>query len=188
MKKLILLTIVLAGLAGLALAQDVQYNFDKNADFSKYKTYRWEKHPKSLDVDDLTMGQLAKGFDAALAAKGLRRSDSGPTDLVIVFQLAVSQEKEISSYSTDFGYGPGWGGGWYRGGYGGMGSTMSTSTTSTINIGNVVLDMYDTASKQLVWRGMASKTLNPKAKPDKRQKNIDKAAQKMLKNYPPKKG
>jgi hypothetical protein len=168
----------------MALAQDVQYNFDPNADFSKYKKYRWEKHPKSLDVDDLTMGQLARGFEAALAKKGLARQDSGATDLVIVFQFAVSQEKEISSYSTDFGYGPGWRGGWCRGG---MGSTMTTVPTSTINIGSLVMDMYDAGEKKLVWRGMASKTIDARAKPDKRQKNINKAAEKMLKNYPPKK-
>jgi hypothetical protein len=165
----------------LALAQDVQYNFDPGADFSKYKTYRWEQHPKSLDVDDLTKGQLAQGFDAALATKGLRRQDSGNTDLVIVYQLALSQEKEITTYDMGgYGYGPGWRGGWYGG------SGMSTSTTSTLNIGSLALDMYDTSSKQLVWRGMASKTLDAKAKPDKRQKNINKAATKMLKNYPPK--
>jgi hypothetical protein len=62
---------------------------------------------------------------------------------------------------------------------------MSTGTTSTIHIGEVGLDMYDAAKKQLVWRGTASKTLNPKAKPDKRQKNIDKGVVKLLKNYPP---
>jgi len=184
MKKLIRFSIAMAGLAGLVLAQDVQFNFDPSADFSKYKTYRWEKHPKSLDVDDLTMGQLARGFDAALAAKGLTRQDSGATDLVIVFQLAVTQEREITSYDMGgYGYGPGWRGGWY----GGMGTGITTSTTSTINIGSVVLDMYDTSTKQLVWRGMASKTIDAKAKPEKRQKNIDKAATKMLKNYPPKK-
>ena len=167
-----------------AMAQDVQFNFDPNADFSKYKTYKWEKHPKSLDVDDLTMGQLAKGFDAALAAKGLTRTDSGATDLVIVFQVAVSQEKEMTAYNTGgYGYGPGYRGGWYGGG--GMG--MTTATTSTINIGTVVLDMYDTGTKTMVWRGQASKTIDGKAKPDKRQKNIDKAAEKMMKNYPPKK-
>ncbi len=175
------LSIAIACLAGHAIAQDVQYNFDQNADFSKYKTYRWEKHPKSLDVDDLTLNQLATGFDAALAAKGLRK-DSGDTDLVILFQLALGQEKQITSYDTGgYGYGPYWRGGWYGGG------GMTTSTTSTINIGSVVLDMYDTSDKQLVWRGMASKTINEKAKPEKRQKNINKAAVKMLKNYPPKK-
>jgi len=37
------------------------------------------------------------------------------------------------------------------------------------------------------WRGVASKTLDPNAKPDKRQKDMRKGAEKLLKNYPPKK-
>jgi hypothetical protein len=37
-----------------------------------------------------------------------------------------------------------------------------------------------------VWRGTASKTLDPKTKPEKKQKNIAKAVKKLLKNYPPK--
>ena len=45
--------------------------------------------------------------------------------------------------------------------------------------------MYDSRQKQLVWRGIASKTLDPNAKPDKKDKNINKAVQKLLKNYPP---
>jgi hypothetical protein len=45
--------------------------------------------------------------------------------------------------------------------------------------------MYDPKSKQLVWRGVASKTLDPKAKPEKKQKNITKAVTKLLKKYPP---
>lgn len=168
--------------AGVAVAQDVSYNFDAEADFSKYKTYKWEKHSNSLDVDQITMGQLAKGFDAALAAKGLTRSDSGPTDLVIVYQIAISQEKQLTSFDTGgFGYGPRWRGGWYGG------TGMTTSTTSTINIGTLVLDMYDTGTKSLVWRGKVTKAVDAKAKPEKRQKNIDKAAAKLLKSYPPKK-
>ena len=63
---------------------------------------------------------------------------------------------------------------------------MSTSTTSTLYIGTLVLDMYDPAKKQLVWRGTASKTLDANAKPEKRQKNLQKATAKLLKNYPPK--
>jgi hypothetical protein len=127
MKRLIKMMLLLSCMAGIVLAQDVQYNFDQNADFSKYKTYRWEKHPKSLDVDDLTMGQLAKGFEAALATKGLSKADSGTPDLVIVFQLAAKQEKEMTTFDTGgYGYGPGWRGGWYGGG---MGGGMSTSTT-----------------------------------------------------------
>jgi len=64
---------------------------------------------------------------------------------------------------------------------------MSTATTSTINIGQLVLDLYDVANKSLAWRGTAAKTLDMKAKPDKREKNINKAVAKLLKNYPPQK-
>jgi hypothetical protein len=46
--------------------------------------------------------------------------------------------------------------------------------------------MYATSPKALVWRGAASKTLDPKAKPEKQEKNLKKAVTKLLKNYPPK--
>jgi hypothetical protein len=64
---------------------------------------------------------------------------------------------------------------------------MSTTTgqTSTIYTGQLGLDIYDSANHTLVWRGVASKTINPKAKPDKQEKNLNKAVAKLLKNYPP---
>jgi hypothetical protein len=64
---------------------------------------------------------------------------------------------------------------------------MTTTTSSTIQIGTLDIDMYDQAAKQLVWRGTASKTIDPKAKPEKRQKNLAKAMKKLFKNYPPQK-
>jgi hypothetical protein len=64
---------------------------------------------------------------------------------------------------------------------------MSTTTgsTSTIYVGQLALDMYASNAKSLVWRGTASKTIDTKAKPEKQQKNLDKAVAKLLKNYPP---
>ena len=52
-------------------------------------------------------------------------------------------------------------------------------------MGQLALDMYAAAPHQLIWRGVASKTLDPKAKPEKQQKNLAKAVAKLLKNYPP---
>jgi len=60
-----------------------------------------------------------------------------------------------------------------------------TATTSTIYIGQLDLDMYDSAKKELVWRGVAKKTLSEQKDPEKRQKNIAKGIAKLLKNYPP---
>jgi hypothetical protein len=46
--------------------------------------------------------------------------------------------------------------------------------------------MYDTAAKRLVWTGSASKTLDPNSSSKDRQENVDKAAKKLLANFPPK--
>lgn len=62
---------------------------------------------------------------------------------------------------------------------------MATATSSTINVGTMVLDFYDPAAKQLVWTGRATKTLDPSKSQEKNQKNLDKAMSKLLKNFPP---
>ena len=184
MKKALLITMVWFLLAaGAALGQDVRYNFDKNADFSKFKTYKWVAIKDAPKINDLTEKQIIDAVDAELATKGLSKVSDESANLFIGYQAAVGQEKQFTSYSSDWGYG----GGWYRGGwYGGAGG-MSTTTgqTSTIYVGQLAVDMYDPANHDLVWRGVASKTINPKAKPEKQEKNLAKAVKKLLKNYPP---
>ena len=169
-KTLYLLFTLLFLAAGSAFAQDVKYNFDKDADFSKFKTYKWVSIKNADQVDELTARQLTSTIDAELAKKGLTKTDSDSADLYIGYQTAIGTEKQITAYNTGtgWGYGPGWGGGWY--GYGGMGMNTTTATTSTIVTGQLDLDMYEAAKKQLVWRGVASKTLNPSSNPEKRRR------------------
>ena len=63
---------------------------------------------------------------------------------------------------------------------------MATASSSTINVGTLVLDFYDPATKQLVWTGNATKTIDPSSNQEKNQKSLDKAMQKLLKDFPPK--
>ncbi len=160
------------------MAQKVNYNFDQSADFSKFKTFKWVDIKGGQAPDQLVGQQIRAALDLELAKKGLSKTDSDNANLFIAYQIAVGQEQQINSYTTGgagWGYGARWGGG----------MSTTTSTTSTINIGTLALDMYDPAAKQLVWRGTATKTIDTNAKPDKRQKNLAKATQKLLKNYPP---
>jgi hypothetical protein len=183
MKNMLLalpLALLLAS-AGTAAAQDVRYNFDQQANFGSFKTYKWVSLKGATTLSDLADKQVKAAVDAELQKKGLTRSDSDTADLFVGYQAAVDTEKEYTSYDTGWGYGPGYRGGWYGGGGGGM----TTGTTSTIYVGQIALDMYASAAKSLVWRGNASKTLDAKAKPEKQQKNLEKAVAKMLKNYPP---
>ncbi len=183
MKRLCILSIALLVLAvSTGVAQDVRYNFDKGANFSAYKTYKWVALKDATKVSDLLDKQIKDAIEAELAKKGLTKVDTDNANLFIGYQAAVGQEKQFTSYSTDWGYGPGWGRGWYGGG---MGSSTTTGSTSTIYVGQLALDMYDSGKHNLVWRGLASKTIDQKAKPEKQQKNLAKAVEKLLKNYPP---
>src|SRR5246127_500165 len=187
--EVVMKTVLLLSALGLlltvrsAFGQDVRYNFDKNTDFSRFKTYKWVILKDASTANDLVTKQLKDAVDAQLRTKGLTKIDDDSANLYIGYQAGVSQEKQFTSFSSDWGYG----GGWYRGGWYGPGGGMSTTTgsTSTIYIGQLALDMYDSANHDLVWRGVASKTIDPKAKPEKQQKNLAKAIKKLLKNYPP---
>ena len=181
MNRFVLPLVFLLVGTGSAFAQDVRYNFDKTANFSAFKTYKWVVMKGATPLPDLVDKQIKASVDAELARKGLTKTEADTADLYVGYQGAVGTEKEYTSYDTGYGYGPGWyGGGWYGGGGG-----MTTGQTSTIYVGQIALDMYASAPKALVWRGNASKTLDPKAKPEKQQKNLDKAVAKLLKNYPP---
>ena len=180
MKRNLTLTAALAALVllltgvGAALAQDVNVNYVPGKDFSGYKTYRWVEIQGAEKPDQIIDTQIKQGIDKALAGKGLTKATGETADLFIAYQVALNQERQWNSYNTG-GYGS-----WRYGG------GMSTATSSTIQIGTIALDMYDSAAKELVWKGQASKTVSGEKNPEKRQKNIDKAMAKLLKDFPPK--
>jgi len=165
----LLLLFVLVGY-GFALAQDVNYNYDQAADFTKYKTYKWAAIEGKMYPDQIVDKNIRGAATAELAKKGLTLTESNP-DLLVAYDIAIDKQQQIDSWGSGY-----WG--WYGGG-------MTSTTVSTINVGTLVLDMYEPAGQKLVWRGTATKTLNPKNSPEKRQKNLQKAMEKLLKNYPP---
>ena len=188
MKKTALVSIALLLLAAsAAVAQDVRYKFDNNADFSKFKTYKWVPIKDAVNKDDAKVDdrldkQIKDAVDAELGKKGLTKTDADTADLYVGYLAGIGTEIQFSSYNTGWGYGPGWtGGGWYRGGGG-----MTTGPNYYgIYAGQLVVDMSHSENHALIWRGLASKTVDPNAKPDKQQKNLAKAVAKLLKNYPP---
>ncbi len=166
MKRILCIVPILLLMAGMAAAQDVRFNYDKTADFTKYKTYKWVEIGTS-DKDPLVDPQIRAAIEAEIVKKGLTKTESDTANLYVGYQAAITTEKQINSYSTDYGYGPGWGGRYYRGGYGG--STMSSSTTSTLYIGTLQIDLYDPSVKKTVFRTIGTKTIDTKAKPDKQR-------------------
>jgi hypothetical protein len=158
-------------LASAARAQDVTYNAMPGTDFTKFKSYKWIAIQGAVTPDQIVDQEIKMAIDMGLATKGLTKTEADTADLYVGYQTAVDQEKQWNAY----GGGLGWR----------VGGGMASATSSTISIGTLGLDIYDQAGKQLVWRGAATKTIDAKAKPEKRQENINKAVTKLLKNYPP---
>jgi hypothetical protein len=154
-------------------AQDVRFNFDQDADFAKYKTFKWVPSNGGSKVNDLLDKQIKSTIEAELAKKGLSKSE-GTSDLNVSYAVALSQREEVRYTGTGTGVR-----------CGGMGTVYGD--TYQIPVGALAIDMADAGKNQLVWRGVGSKDIDPKAKPEKQQKNLAKAVEKLLKNYPPKK-
>jgi Domain of unknown function (DUF4136) len=154
-------------------AQQVKTDYDRGANFGHYKTYSWEqvKSKDALDVD-----RIKAAVNAVLAAKGWTQVDTGGDVSIVAMEITRNQQTLNTFYD---GFGGGWG--WRRFGAGGFGD--STTTTETYKVGTVVVDLFDTHTKQLVWRGASSDTLSNNS--DKNIKNLDKGVDKMFRKFPP---
>lgn len=166
-------------LLGSAFAQQVQTDFDHQANFSQYKTYCWQeiKPPNSL-----WDARIKTAVGAQLSAKGWTQVNSGG-DVAIVAIKTTQTQRTLHTFYDNYGdFGGGWGWrGFGGGGFGGFGE--SDTTEQDYKDGTLVVDLFDTRTKQLIWRASAEDMLSNKA--EKNEKNLDKGVAKMFKDFPP---
>ena len=165
-------TIALALVATMAVAQTVTYDYDRTADFSKFHTYAWTKGNELSD--ELNHARVTRAIDAELAAKGLTKVDpSSNPDALVAYHASFDRNLEINASSS--GWGP----------YGLGGLRSGRARAKEILVGTLTVDLIDARTNAIVWRGIANRDVNQSTKPEARDKNVTKAAQKMFKNYPP---
>jgi len=166
MKKLAASAFALLTLTAVAYAQKVNTDSDPAARFSDYKTYAWTTGTAS--PNPLGEQRIHDAVDRQLGAKGLSVNRERP-DLIVATHVMSHEEKEI--VADGFAYGP-W---WYGGG-------VTTTRVNTYLQGTLVVDIYDAATKKMIWRGTATDTVSDKAA--KNTKKISKALTKMFQRYP----
>lgn len=160
-------------------------DFDKSIDFTKYKTfeyYGWAKESDKL-LNDLDKKRIEESFANEFYKRGLTYVKEGG-ELIVTLFIVVEQKTQTTANTTSMG-GYGHYGGYY--GYGpgyGWGPSYSTTTVSTYDyqVGTLVCDVYDKTTEQLIWEGIASKTIDEN--PQSRDKNIPKVIQYLMKKYP----
>jgi hypothetical protein len=174
MKRRILAAIVFTlWLCTAALAQKINTDWDRQANFSNYHTYMWEPSPHP--AKNFWNDRIMNAIDQQLQAKGLTKVDSNP-DMWVVYSNTIKDQKQV--VGTGYNMGPSWGWGYWGG------PTSVTYNTYVTKYGTLVVDIADAKNKQLLWRGDATDTISDNT--NKNINNLDKAIAKLFKNFPPK--
>lgn len=153
-------------MAGSVSAQKVSTDYDRSADFARYKTYAWvpSKNPAK---SPLWNQRITDNIDRQLAGKGLTKVEAG-ADLLVTYNGGLKENTSLQGFGT--------GGRW-------AGGSFSVNKVTELE-GTLIVDLFDAQAKQLVWRGIATETVS-----DKTEKNIaklEKVVEKLFKIYPPK--
>lgn len=154
--------------SGRSSAQDVKTDYDRNANFAQYKTYSWEQIKTR---DPLMVDRIKSAVNGTLAAKGFTEVPSGG-DISIVAMETTQNQQTLDTFYNNLG------GGWRWGGFG-----DATTTTENYKVGTLVIDLFDTNTRNLLWRGSASDALSNKS--EKNIDNLDKGVDRMFKKFPP---
>lgn len=153
----------------LTFAQDVKIDFDKAFNFAPVKTY-------SIKVgtswgNDLSERRVLAEIDQEIASKGWKKAPEASADVQVLLHGATQTKRTANTFYSGYGG--------YR--YGGFGS--SSTMVSEYTVGTLVVDIFDSRTKNLIYRAIAEDELSDN--PEKNVKRLEKASTKMFKNFPP---
>jgi Domain of unknown function (DUF4136) len=135
------LVIVLLFVAILAQAQTIKVEYNKNTDFSHYKTFSFGEGviitPKDLRQvpDSLLHKWVKQAIKSELAKKGLQRTDSA-ADLVVTYITGSEPRSDAGDFGP-LGLTPG---------------STSSSYFRDYKQGSLVIDLNDRRNGNLIWR------------------------------------
>jgi hypothetical protein len=161
----------------------INHDYDQSSDFAAYRTFQWMAAPLpeagnarvAQQRNDLLEGRIRNATVNELTGKGLSSVTSNP-DLYVTYHVGAQDKVDIQSWGYGYGYGR------YGGAYGGAGGGIDTYNYTE---GTLIIDLIDSSTKQLVWRGTAQGVIDDNPSPEKLTENINNVVARILTNYPP---
>ncbi len=158
-----------------AFGASTKSDYQKDFDFSRLHTFSFKTERDSRDrlaTNTIEAQRILKALTVQLEENGFTQASDTP-DFIVAFYSRVKEKTEINS--TGFGYGPAWGWGYgvpYRNRWRwGRGPDISTYTYTQ---GCVMVDIIDTKTQELVWRGVVKDTVNGIGQSEKQVNNAAK--------------
>ncbi len=142
------------------------------------KSYAWAKVQAS---DPLVEPRLAIAIDHILQGEGWKLVDKNPSVYVSAVDAGNSSQEYARFYRSMAGYE--WKPSWQDNGF-----MDDPQALRKIHVGTLIVDMYDSGSKKLVWRGTAIEPTSSETKEKAKGDAIDKTVATMFKGLPLKGG
>jgi hypothetical protein len=160
-----------AVLAGCATMR-VNSFIDRGVNFTVYHTYDWAPGAQlatgdpRLDNNEFFQERVKAAVEKGLAARGLERVPSGPADVVLHYHASVTQRIDANGVDAKYGY-------------------CDDCRPSVFDAGTLTLDVVDTRTNRLVWRGWAESTFDGIVDDQQwLERRVDEAVVQMLDAFP----
>lgn len=176
---------------GLALALpacgglDVTTDWDPSFDFATPRTFTVLTEAGGEQLSGLNDARVRSAIAMVMEEKGFREvSDTTEADLAVGYQFTSEQRSSYQTVNTGWSnYGYGGYGRWYRGG---VGMSTSTTTERRYDVGSLLIAVFDTGARQMVFTSTGSRTLkNDGASPEEMQRRVEDAVYEILRDFPP---
>ena len=157
--RLIMVSALVALLVGCSGKMRVQSDFDKEADFARYKMWDWLPGDpgvtENLMIDDASVkehieGAVTEGFRNI----GYERT-SGAPDFFVKYYLGYGEDVNTRNIENYYAYMN----------YSVFIPQVTHSYTEMWETGTMIIDVIDADKKKLVWRGLMETDVNPQAGP-----------------------
>jgi hypothetical protein len=171
--------------AALALAApacgpaiSVGTDYDTAYNFTRLSSYAWAPVKDQYGLETLVGQRIVNAIDRELAARHMTKTtmDQNP-DFVVAYHTGVRDKTQVVDWGYDWGftYGP-----WYT-------PSARTYHVETYREGTLIIDLVDWKTKQMIWRGVGRKALdpNPPDNPERLTKSVNDAVNQIMAGFPP---
>lgn len=145
---------------------------ERGIDFSQYNSYAWAATDRfstgdpRLDNNEFFVARLQSAVDKALSARGFEKTTPAAAGLVVHYHASVRQEIDVNALDSRFGY-------------------CADCHSSVYDAGTITIDLVDSRTNRLVWRGWSEGNLDGIDAQDVIEARVDEAVSKIMTRLPP---
>lgn len=149
----------------------VKVDFDSEASFQKYRSFKMLKHKKKKDdrgfiKNPINAKRLSSAIESTLKSKGFEQIEKCPADMLIAYHIGIQRKVDVTVYGYRSWRYPG----------------PHSREVRRYKEGTLIIDVIDAKEKQLVWRGTAEGALR---EIEFLEEDIREAVEKIFADFPP---